>query len=132
MMSSQSFQRNEKLKGRKNTDRIFREGKTFLIYPVKVFYVLESVDGIVELKAGVGAGTRNFKKAVDRNRIKRLLRECFRKEKPALQSALLQSNKTMLVFFLYIGKEMPDHLSLRRKMKKITQTLIDRINEESA
>lgn len=132
MMSSQSFQRNEKLKGRKNTDRIFREGKTFLIYPVKVFYVLESVDGTVELKAGVGAGTRNFKKAVDRNRIKRLLRECFRKEKPALQSALLQSNKTMLVFFLYIGKEMPDHLLLRRKMKKITQTLIDRINEESA
>ena len=132
MISSQSFSRNEKLKGRKNTTLIFREGKTFLVYPLKVFYVVESDDQPVVLKAGVGVSTRNFKKAVDRNRIKRLLRECFRKEKSALQSALLQGNKKALVFFLYVGKEMPDYSFISRKMKKVIQLLINNIDEESA
>lgn len=93
---------------------------------------MESDDQPVVLKAGVGVSTRNFKKAVDRNRIKRLLRECFRKEKSALQSALLQGNKKALVFFLYVGKEMPDYSFISRKMKKVIQLLINNIDEESA
>ena len=80
------------------------------------------------VKAGVGASARNFKKAVDRNRIKRLLRECYRLNKLSLHEQLHAQHKKLAIFFLYVGKEMPDYSLLEEKMKlvitKLEQTLV--------
>lgn len=56
---------------------------------------------------GIGAGTKNFKKAVDRNRIKRLAREAYRLQKKELKVKLMEKKLQLHVFFIYTGKELP-------------------------
>ena len=68
-------------------NQLFAEGKSFSVFPVKVFYLPIQKEGKQMIKVGVGVSARNFKKAVDRNRIKRLLRECYRLNKLSLLSA---------------------------------------------
>ncbi len=75
------------------------------------------------IQAGVGVSARNFRKAVDRNRIKRLLRECYRLNKLPLHERILQSKKNIAVFFLYIGKELPEYTLLDEKMKAVITKL---------
>lgn len=64
-------------------------------------------------KAGVSVSKRSFKRAVDRNRIKRLIREAYRLHKPEYLSNILTPHAFMI---LYIGKEMPTLQELEKKM----------------
>ena len=75
------------------------------------------------VKAGVGVSTRNFRKAVHRNRIKRLLRECYRLNKTLLPINEAVNQKPVAVFFLYVGKEMPAFLWLNEKMQLVLTKL---------
>lgn len=127
-----TYSRTEKLKGRKTTEMVFKKGKSFLVFPVKVFYINDLPDKSAVLKAGVGAGSRNFKKAVDRNRIKRLLREAYRLEKPGLKSELENRQRQMGIFLLYIGKELPEIDQLKEKMPQIIENLIKRSYETTS
>lgn len=70
----------------------------------------------VPVKAGVSVSKRNFKKAVDRNRIKRLLRECYRLNKHLVYHEL---NQKYVIMFLYLGKEMPNFHDLNKKMERL-------------
>lgn len=96
--------KNERLKSRKAIDLLFREGKRFTISPFRVFYC---ETGQVELLAGVGVGTKNFKKAVDRNRIKRQAREAWRLQKGQLKEQLIQNGKGLHVFLIFTEKSLP-------------------------
>lgn len=114
-MTTNRYPKTEKLKSRKTLSALFSSGKTIGAFPVKVFYVMsEAGQGV---QAGVGVSSRNFKKAVQRNRIKRLLRECYRLNKTQLCNAVLQKQQSLSVFFLYVGKEMPEYELLAAKMK---------------
>jgi len=117
MPATYSYNATEKLKSRKLLDQLFTGGKSFSVFPVKVFYMpLPEPDGH-PIKAGVGVSARNFRKAVDRNRIKRLLRESYRLNKLSLHTTISNHQKNIAVFFLYIGKDMPDFRLLNEKMQ---------------
>ncbi|HVX28450.1 MAG TPA: ribonuclease P protein component [Parafilimonas sp.] len=118
-----SFKKKERLKSRKQLDRIFTKGKSITAFPLKIFYEFsEDQDNII--KTGVGVSRRNFKKAVDRNRIKRLLRESYRTEKVELLNFLEQNKKQIALFFLYIDKTEPDYLFLKQTIQKAIKKLI--------
>ena len=79
------------------------------------------------LQAGFGAGSRHFKKAVDRNRIKRLGREAYRLQKGPLLLRLKEKGLCMAVFFIYTGKELPDYKTVTEKIGVALQKLIKEI-----
>ena len=79
------------------------------------------------LQAGFGASSRNFKKAVDRNRIKRLSREAYRLQKQPLLDRLQEKGLSLAVFFIYTGKELPDYRTVTEKIGVALQKLIREI-----
>ncbi len=128
---SYTFNKQEKLKSRKLIEQLFAKGKTFLVFPVKVVFleVEEAMD--FNVKTGVSASSRNFKKAVDRNRIKRLLRESYRLNKQPLHDFVTVNNKQVAVFLLYIDKALPTHEQLQKRMPLLIDKLIKNIGESN-
>src|SRR5665213_699704 len=106
---------NERLKSRKIIQQLFKEGKSFSHIPLRVMY-LETDTQIVPLQAGFTVSTRNFKKAVDRNLIKRLMRECYRLQKNDLKNSLEKNSRMLAVFFIYTGNKMPVYEDIVDKM----------------
>jgi ribonuclease P protein component len=122
MAAIYSYNKTEKLKSRKVLTGLFTNGKSFSVFPLKVFYSLSEMSEH-PVKAGVGVSARNFKKAVDRNRIKRVLRECYRLNKLSLHDSVAAKQKSVAVFFLYVGKELPEYGMLNEKMKTVLTKL---------
>lgn len=117
MAGKLTYNKHEKLKSRKLLQQLFAKAKSFSVFPVKVFYMPLEEATVNRLQVGVGVSARNFRKAVDRNRVKRLLRECYRLNKLSLHALVNEKQKPLAVFLLYIGKELPEYNLLDEKMK---------------
>lgn len=99
----------------KTIQKLFKEGKSFSHFPIRVLY-MELGSQTSNLQAGFSVSTRHFKKAVDRNRIKRLMRESYRLQKNNLKNSLTESHKTLSLFFIYTGKELPEYELIYEKI----------------
>lgn len=105
------FPKSEKLKSRKTIELLFQEGKSVSKFPIKVFYL--PIENSYKTKAGFAVSKRNFKNAVDRNRIKRQLREAYRLQKHLLK---IEGDSKFALFFLYLGKDKLDYSSIEKAM----------------
>lgn len=114
----QSYKKIEKLKGQKLIEKLFSEGNSVVAYPLRLVYLKTNFDSPVKVKTGVSVSKRNFKKAVDRNRIKRLMREAYRLNKSKYFNNIPDQYAFMI---LYIGKTQTDFETVSKKMN----TLID-------
>jgi ribonuclease P protein component len=94
----------EKLKSRKQIDSLFASGKSFTVFPIRVTYKFVSNEDEHHAQIGVTVSKRYFKKAVDRNKVKRLLREAYRLQKAELAGQLQQSKLKAYLFFIYTDK----------------------------
>ena len=113
---SHTFPKKEKLKGRKRFDQLFAEGKSVTSFPLKLIYLETSLPENVKIQAGVTVSKKKFKRAVDRNRIKRLLREAYRLNKHLVFN---NSDSSFAFVFLYLGKEIPSFVEVDKAMKDI-------------
>src|SRR3954464_8811861 len=95
--------RDERLKSRKLIDRVFKEGRAFSVFPFRVIYIFTD-NKEHRLQAGFSASSRNFKKAVDRNRIKRITKEAYRIKKSELVEALTVNDQSVSLFLVYTAK----------------------------
>lgn len=108
MPESFDLGRNEMLKSKKLIDNLFASGRKFSQFPCRIVFQLQSQDlETPVVRIGVSASKKHFKRAVDRNRIKRLLREAYRLQKNDLIGVLQAKNLCASVFFLYNERELP-------------------------
>ena len=115
--------KNERLKSRKSIEELFSEGKKIITAPYKIQYLLTRSAGSPSLLFGTGVSVKNFKKAVDRNKIKRLTREAYRLQKLTLQEKIKTNNIQLNVFFIYTGKEIPEYNEVYKKVGVVLKKL---------
>jgi len=83
--------------------KLFSEGESFFIFPFKVVFLLRQKDDSVFAQAAFAVPSKVCKRAVDRNAMKRKMRESYRLNKQILYGAL--KNYHVSVMFIYVGKE---------------------------
>lgn len=127
----QTFKKEERLSGEKIIGRLFESGTIFYISPFKVSWIHADFDSKFPAKVLIAVSRKNFGKAVDRNHIKRLTREAYRKNKYILYDALSESSGKCAFMLMYTGKiiipakevEYKIILILRRLVKEYEKSI---------
>ena len=123
----------ERLKSRKQIEQLFDKGKSFVVAPFRIYFIINRElpipKGESGLKFGAGVSAKNFKKAVDRNRIKRLTREAWRLQKNEISKKAKETQRQLNVFFIYTGRELPDFTTVKEKVAIALKKLADKIDE---
>jgi len=124
-----TFKKEEKLKKKKLIEELFSSGKAISAFPIKLIYLQIEHDSPYKVQAGVSVSKRNFKKAVDRNKIKRLLREVYRKNKHIIYDS--KHTKKHIFMFIYVGKKEEKYNLLEKKMQQALQLFLKRTNDDN-
>ncbi|KPM30906.1 Ribonuclease P protein component [Croceitalea dokdonensis DOKDO 023] len=122
-----SFPKKERLKNKKHIEALFSNGKHLNNYPIKLIYLETTFLEDTAFKAMVIVPKKSFKSAVKRNRIKRLLRESLRLNKPLVFN---NNGQSFALAILYLGKEMPDYATLSKKVIGVLQKFNNILSNE--
>ena len=137
-----TFNKSQHLCGETTISQLFREGKAFLVFPLRVVYRVmprnvEPIDSCVRdnrppVRVLVSVPKKQFKHAVDRNRFKRLIRESYRLQQLELNEALEAKGLVMDVAFTAVHNQIPKFDYLKARMAKVLNTLIEQgiVNKE--
>ncbi len=111
-----TFPRVEKLKSRKMIENIFKNGFAVKSYPVRIQFAFHEITEFPRCQVGVSVSKRYLKKAVDRNRVKRLLREAYRLNKGGLIEKLTAVDKRLAMMIIYTSSDKLDFASVETKL----------------
>lgn len=129
MQPPYTFKKAERLCNRKLIGKLFSSGHSFYFYPFKIIYlVADQNEQTVFLESYPAQvlftiSKRRFRRAVDRNRLKRLMREGYRKNKHELYQALQEPKVNLALGFLYTGKEILPYNEIETKIKAAIKRL---------
>jgi len=139
-----TLSKTERLKSYKRIRILFAQGQKFKVFPLVVYFLLrdeeaegrlrevEEVEGVdaVEgvLQMGVSVGKRHFKRAVDRNLLKRRIREAYRKQKHDVKETLTALGISMDIFFVYSNARISDYAEIETAMTNGLLLLKDKIS----
>ncbi|WP_298340850.1 ribonuclease P protein component [uncultured Algibacter sp.] len=123
---SATYPKKEKLKSKKLIDQLFTDGQSVSAFPLRLVFMPAEFEEDIIAKTGVSVSKRNFKTAVDRNRIKRLLREAYRLNKAAFFNNLTTQHTFMI---LYIGKDKPTYTQVETRMKVLFEKFSSTVSE---
>lgn len=115
------FTKDEKLKHKKLIVRLFKEGKPISKYPLRLVYLKLEHNGRAPLKAGFSISKKKFKRAVDRNLLKRRLREAYRLNKHKVYSVL---EDKYILMFIYLDNDILSSKIIHNKMEQLLQKFI--------
>ena len=106
------FPKTEKLKSKKQIEKLFEEGESLKVYPLRIRFLKVSEEE-KPLQVAFSVPKRNFKRAVDRIRIKRVLREIYRKNKRIVNQDIKSS---YIVMFMFTDRQEWNYEDLEKKM----------------
>ena len=108
-----TFKKEERLCSKKLLDKLFQSRSSFVLYPFRIIWLHEELT--VQAQLVISIPKRNFKKAVDRNLLKRRIREIYRLHKTESVYSFLDQ-KSILLGINYIGKEISEYTYLKKKL----------------
>lgn len=121
-----TLSKDERLYAEKRIEALFAGGASFIAYPLRVVYIARENESESELPAIsilISVSKKRFKRAVKRNRVKRLIREAYRLNKKELIDFARQSGKSFDIAFLYLKSELPTYAEIEKAILKTINTL---------
>ena len=119
----QTFKKVERLCSQKIIDALFKQGSSFFIRPFKVTWLNIPIDSKYPAQILITVSKNQFKKAVDRNKIKRQIRESYRKNKSFFYESLLQHNSQCVFALSFVAKEKVSYQEIESKIILILRRL---------
>jgi ribonuclease P protein component len=120
----QTFSKNERLCSKPLIDQLIQKGNSFNGFPFKIIW-MELQESSAPVKIVISVPKRNFKRAVDRNRIKRLIREAYRKNKHTLIERV--GDKKIALLLVFTSKTFMDYGVIEEKIKNVMNRLSNEI-----
>ena len=127
-----TFCKQERLCSKKLIDTLFQSGHRFMAYPYSVHWMLcpsGTLPANIPAQVLIATSKKKFHHAVDRNRVKRLTRECYRTHKPKLYEYLGSQGIAIAISINYIHNEILDYHTLHHKFDRLTDSLIESISQ---
>jgi ribonuclease P protein component len=108
--SKKKLRKRDKLKSSLEIEAIYHENKFVVSFPLKCYYSLsDKKEQKNELRVAFAVPKKNFKRAVDRNMLKRRMREAYRLHfRTFFETFMKQGDKKLALFFIYVGKDLMD------------------------
>lgn len=121
-----TYPKNERLKSKTIIGLLFSDGKSVSKYPLRLVYRLAEADSEEKIKIGVSVSKKYFKRAVDRNYFKRVLRETYRLNKHLLWDNVEQPYSLM---FFYQTKDKLSYEEINTKTIQLFEKFLQQINK---
>jgi ribonuclease P protein component len=128
-----TFKKEERLCSKKLLDKLFHNGSSFLVYPFRIVSLPETLTFDVRAQVVIAVSKRKFKRAVDRNLIKRRVREAYRLNKAELLYPFLSEKNFQLILSIhYIGKDISEYQFIEKKLKQAIKKLTESYENQPA
>jgi ribonuclease P protein component len=126
------FFKEERLCSKKSLDLLFKKGSSFLLYPYRATFLFEAQSHQFPAQVVINVAKKRYRRAHDRNLIKRRTREAYRLQKQSLLYENLENEGQVLLLSLqYVGKEIHPYSFLEKKMAQLFKKLLTQIHHES-
>lgn len=116
-----TFGKKERLCSRKAISGLFEKGHSFYSPPFRVLWMVSVDDQHYPVRTGISAGKKSIPRAVDRNRVKRLVRETWRMNKHILYRQLEQLDMKLVIMIIYSGNTVPEYRDIEAGMNKLVR-----------
>ncbi len=123
-LAKHTYSKAERLKSVLVLDKVFSEGSKIKAFPILARHTPSSFEATVPYQVATTVSKRRFRKAVSRNRIKRLMREAWRLEKHRLEGLWKEGDPQGALVLIYVGKEIPTFEKCADTIRKIVDVLI--------
>ncbi|NNM93838.1 MAG: ribonuclease P protein component [Bacteroidia bacterium] len=128
-----SLRKMERLHGKKSIEALFRSGSSYTASPIRMLYIARGIPDAGSMAAAFSVPSKTFKNAVDRNLLKRRMREAYRQNKTTLYDTVRKAKVQCTAMFIYIAKSKLPYSEIESKLLVTLHHLQKRIeHEESA
>lgn len=118
-----TFRKAERLCGKREVEELFKQGNVLFVHPVKAIYLLKPKDEGSPLQLLISVPKKYLKRAVDRNRMKRLIREVYRQAKGPVMQSLDRLQIHMNLALIYTGRQLNDYDEMEKAVTNILRQL---------
>ena len=121
------YGKKDKLKSKKMIEKLFAEGKSITAFPLRLIYLETVFNDDSTIKTAVSVSKKFHKKAVSRNRIKRIIREAYRLNKPIFFN---NSSTSYAFMILYLSKDGTTFADVNEAMKMLFRKFLDKTSKK--
>ncbi len=126
----QNLPKTERLSGVIPIEKLFTDGNSFIVYPLRVVFRLSETTGDFPVKILAGVSKKRFKKATDRNLIKRHIREAYRLNKETIVEYFTSKKQCIHIAFFYVADTLPEKKIVTEKMIIALNKIVQKSSEK--